>query len=222
MGVVAAIMLADSIDLSPFVGASTRAAGVTIAILPTLAVVSVVGLVVALAVSLAGGLVARRRLPARVLRADSITDTITDLGVAMNPNAQAPDLATLTAAAQRTPDPYGHDGRASSAHNLVRIYRTEGVEVVALQGLDLTVDRGELLALVGASGSGKSTLLNILAGLDVPTAGYARVAEHDLLGMDGRARVRYTRETIGSLSGSRPAATCCPTCPPRRTWRCRC
>lgn len=65
--------------------------------------------------------------------------------------------------------------------NLVRIYRTDGVEVVALQGLDLLVDRGELLAIVGSSGSGKSTLLNILSGLDLPTAGLARVAGRDLL-----------------------------------------
>ena len=59
---------------------------------------------------------------------------------------------------------------------LVRIFKTEGVEVVALQGLDLVVDRGELLAVVGASGSGKSTMLNILSGLDVPTAGVAEIS----------------------------------------------
>ena len=51
---------------------------------------------------------------------------------------------------------------------LVRIFKTEGVEVVALQGLDLVIERGELVAIVGASGSGKSTLLNILSGLDEP------------------------------------------------------
>ena len=56
---------------------------------------------------------------------------------------------------------------------LVRIYKPEGVEVVALQGLDLPCGSGELMAIVGASGSGKSTLLNILSGLDVPTAGRA-------------------------------------------------
>ena len=59
---------------------------------------------------------------------------------------------------------------------LVRIFKSEGVEVVALQGLELTVDRGELLAIVGASGSGKSTLLSILSGLDSPTAAPARTA----------------------------------------------
>ncbi|MEU5789547.1 ATP-binding cassette domain-containing protein [Micromonospora purpureochromogenes] len=60
---------------------------------------------------------------------------------------------------------------ARAGGGLVRIFKAEGVEVVALQGLDLVVDRGELMALVGASGSGKSTLLTILSGLDVPTAG---------------------------------------------------
>ncbi|HEY8451555.1 MAG: ABC transporter ATP-binding protein [Micromonosporaceae bacterium] len=80
---------------------------------------------------------------------------------------------------------------------LVRIFKTEGVEVVALQGLDLVVDRGEMVAIVGASGSGKSTLLNILSGLDEPTAGTARVAGHDLLGMSPRQRLRYRRHTVG-------------------------
>ncbi|WP_305783120.1 ABC transporter ATP-binding protein [Symbioplanes lichenis] len=80
---------------------------------------------------------------------------------------------------------------------LVRIFKTEGVEVVALQSLDLTVDRGELLAIVGASGSGKSTMLNILSGLDVPTAGIARVAGYDLLTMNARRRLRYRRKIVG-------------------------
>jgi ABC-type lipoprotein export system ATPase subunit len=80
---------------------------------------------------------------------------------------------------------------------LVRIYKPEGVEVVALQGLDLTVSRGELVAIVGTSGSGKSTLLNILSGLDVPTAGSARVAGFDLLKLSARRRLEYRRRTVG-------------------------
>ena len=80
---------------------------------------------------------------------------------------------------------------------LVRIFKTEGVEVVALQGLDLVVDRGELVAIVGASGSGKSTVLNILSGLDEPTAGVARVAGNDLLGMSARRRLAYRRHVVG-------------------------
>jgi ABC-type lipoprotein export system ATPase subunit len=80
---------------------------------------------------------------------------------------------------------------------LVRIFQTEGVEVMALQGLDLVVDRGELLAVVGASGSGKSTMLNILSGLDEPTAGIARVAGFELLGMTAKRRLEYRRRIVG-------------------------
>ncbi|MFF2452042.1 ABC transporter ATP-binding protein [Isoptericola sp. NPDC058082] len=80
---------------------------------------------------------------------------------------------------------------------LVRIFATDGIEVQALQGLDLAVDRGGLVALVGASGSGKSTLLNILSGMDLPTAGSAVVAGTDLLAMTRRDRVRYQRSTVG-------------------------
>jgi putative ABC transport system ATP-binding protein len=82
---------------------------------------------------------------------------------------------------------------------LVRIYVAEGIEVQALQGLDLVVAQGELTALVGASGSGKSTLMNILAGLDAPTAGGVRVAEHDLAVMTGRARLAYRRQVVGFI-----------------------
>ena len=70
---------------------------------------------------------------------------------------------------------------------LVRIHRTAGVEVQALQGLDLRVQERAMLAVVGASGSGKSTLLGILAGLDTPSAGRAvvgtarRCAPHDAI-----------------------------------------
>ena len=67
-------------------------------------------------------------------------------------------------------------GAVIACDSLVRIYSTAGIEVQALQGLDLLIEPGELTALVGASGSGKSTLLNILAGLDTPTAGRARAA----------------------------------------------
>ncbi|MEV4352530.1 ABC transporter ATP-binding protein [Actinoplanes sp. NPDC049596] len=81
--------------------------------------------------------------------------------------------------------------------SLVRIYQTGSIEVQALQGLDLTVDSGEMIAVVGASGSGKSTLLSILAGLDAPTAGRARVEKWNLLSMSSADRVRYRRHTVG-------------------------
>jgi putative ABC transport system ATP-binding protein len=66
---------------------------------------------------------------------------------------------------------------------LVKIYKIANLEVVALQGLDLLVHRGELLGVVGASGSGKSTLMNILGGLDRPSAGRVSVDGRDLLKM---------------------------------------
>ncbi|HEX5859770.1 MAG TPA: ABC transporter ATP-binding protein [Microbacterium sp.] len=81
--------------------------------------------------------------------------------------------------------------------DLVRIFTAQGVEVQALQGLNLLIERGELVAVVGASGSGKSTLLSILSSLDTPTAGVARVAGHDLLAMSARERVRFRRESVG-------------------------
>ena len=112
-----------------------------------------------------------------------------------------PDLATLQQRArERAAARAGGTDRLQGhivCDGLVRIFKTEGVEVVALQGLDLTVERGELLAIVGASGSGKSTLLNILSGLDAPTAGLARVAGYDLLAMSARRRLRYRRRTVG-------------------------
>jgi putative ABC transport system ATP-binding protein len=82
---------------------------------------------------------------------------------------------------------------------LVRIYTAEGIEVQALQGLDLVVGSGELTAVVGASGSGKSTLMNILAGLDAPTAGAVRVAGHDLSAMTARQRLEYRRSAVGFI-----------------------
>jgi ABC-type lipoprotein export system ATPase subunit len=81
--------------------------------------------------------------------------------------------------------------------NLVKIYKVAELEVVALQGLDLVVEAGELIAIVGASGSGKSTLQNILGGLDTPTAGAARVAGFDLASLTARERTIYRREVVG-------------------------
>jgi ABC-type lipoprotein export system ATPase subunit/bifunctional DNA-binding transcriptional regulator/antitoxin component of YhaV-PrlF toxin-antitoxin module len=81
--------------------------------------------------------------------------------------------------------------------NLVKIYKIADLEVVALQGLDLVVDYGELMAIVGASGSGKSTLLNILGGLDHPSAGKVYVDGQDLLKVTGKAMDTYRREKVG-------------------------
>ena len=82
---------------------------------------------------------------------------------------------------------------------LVRIYSGDGIEVQALQGLDLLIAEGELTALIGAAGSGKSTLMNILAGLDAPTAGAVWVADHNLGAMSAKARLGYRRSTVGFI-----------------------
>jgi peptide/nickel transport system ATP-binding protein len=81
--------------------------------------------------------------------------------------------------------------------NLVKIYKIADLEVVALQGLDLTVSKGDILALVGPSGAGKSTLLNVIGGLDSPSAGKVQIAKHDLLAMNNKERVEYKRNMVG-------------------------
>jgi putative ABC transport system ATP-binding protein len=81
--------------------------------------------------------------------------------------------------------------------NLVKIYKVTEIEVVALQGLDLAVEPGELMGIVGASGSGKSSLLNVLGGLDQPSAGRVMVGGQDLLKMTDRELDRYRRTKVG-------------------------
>jgi ABC-type lipoprotein export system ATPase subunit len=94
--------------------------------------------------------------------------------------------------------PTGADGMIV-CDRLVRIYYGEGIEVQALQGLDLMIAEGELTALIGAAGSGKSTLVNILAGLDTPTAGKAWVAGRNLGAMSAQQRLAYRRSVVGFI-----------------------
>ena len=81
--------------------------------------------------------------------------------------------------------------------DLFKIYKIADLEVVALRGLDLNVDHGEVVAIVGASGSGKSTLLNILAGYDSPSAGAIQVGGRDLLRMSTREVEQYRQREVG-------------------------
>src|SRR5215472_15397267 len=109
--------------------------------------------------------------------------------------AAAAGVAGLGAEAHRARKSYG-EGALVVCDQVVRIYTGEGIEVQALQGLDLLIDQGELVALMGASGSGKSTLMNILAGLDTPTAGRVRVAGHDLGALSAKERLMYRRQQV--------------------------
>ncbi len=81
--------------------------------------------------------------------------------------------------------------------NVVKIYKVADLEVVALQGVDLEIQSGEMMALIGPSGSGKSTLMNILGGLDTPSAGQVQVGSHNLLDMKRREQVLYRRKAVG-------------------------
>jgi len=83
------------------------------------------------------------------------------------------------------------------AENLVKIYKTKDLEVMALQGLDLLIERGEVMAIIGNSGSGKSTLLNMIGGLDKPSAGKLFVDGKDLFKMKERDLVDYKTTTVG-------------------------
>jgi putative ABC transport system ATP-binding protein len=86
-----------------------------------------------------------------------------------------------------------------TCENLVKIYQLDGVEVMALQGLDLHVRRGEMVGIIGASGSGKTTLLNVLGGLDRPSAGKVQVEEYDLLKLSESQLDLYRRKMVGFL-----------------------
>lgn len=83
--------------------------------------------------------------------------------------------------------------------DLFKIYKIADLEVVALRGLDLNVQRSEVVAIVGASGSGKSTLLNILAGYDSPSAGRVSVGDKDLLRMTPNETELYRRDEVGFI-----------------------
>ena len=83
------------------------------------------------------------------------------------------------------------------ADGLVKIYKSKQTEVLALQGLDLTVETGELTAIIGNSGSGKSTFLNMIGGLDRPSAGSLLVGGKNLFTMTEKELVIYKRDTVG-------------------------
>jgi len=94
----------------------------------------------------------------------------------------------------------------TSAHDDAPVIRVSGlhkrfhdgqIDVHVLQGIDLTVQRGETLAIVGASGSGKSTLLHLMGGLDAPTAGHVDLAGRDFAAMDSAQQGEWRNRHLG-------------------------
>ncbi len=81
--------------------------------------------------------------------------------------------------------------------DLKKTYRSGDVDVHALRGVNLSVDKGEFLSVVGPSGSGKSTLFNILGGLTPPTSGSIHIDGRDLLKMTDRQRTELRKKTVG-------------------------
>ncbi|MGE5110831.1 MAG: ABC transporter ATP-binding protein [Acidobacteriaceae bacterium] len=88
---------------------------------------------------------------------------------------------------------------AVRAVDVVRQYRMGASLIRAADGVSLTIERAEFVALLGASGSGKSTLLNLIAGLDRPTSGAIYVLGRDLAKMSSEDLARYRRETVGMI-----------------------
>ena len=82
---------------------------------------------------------------------------------------------------------------------LKKIYSENGLPVEAVRGIDLTINRGEFLAIVGPSGSGKTTLLNLISGLDHPTSGEVWLSGQKLSAMSGRQLSDFRREQIGFI-----------------------
>ncbi len=97
------------------------------------------------------------------------------------------------------PDMQGEEEDADliECDSLVKIYKTKEIEVMALQGLDLTIKRGELMSVIGKSGSGKSTLMNIVGGLEKPSAGRIVVAGKNLSELSEKEMVEYRKKMIG-------------------------
>ena len=105
-------------------------------------------------------------------------------------------------------------GPIIECENLVKIYKTKDIEVLALQGLELTISRGEMMAIIGNSGSGKSTFLNMIGGLDRPSAGRLIVDGKDLFKLSDAELVQYKKNTVGFVwqNNARNLLPCLTAC----------
>ncbi len=82
-------------------------------------------------------------------------------------------------------------------HKLSKIYNSSEVQVRALNGIDLTIQKGEFTAIVGPSGSGKTTFLNMLGGLDSPSAGEIKIGGTDIAGLSSSQMIDFRLKNIG-------------------------
>ncbi|CAI8311141.1 ABC transporter ATP-binding protein [Porticoccaceae bacterium] len=83
------------------------------------------------------------------------------------------------------------------ARDLARSYEQAGNDLSVLQGINLEIEKGEKLAIIGVSGSGKTTLLNVLGGLDDPNAGSVVVCDRDWQGLDASERAAWRNQHVG-------------------------
>jgi len=90
-----------------------------------------------------------------------------------------------------------NSGPIIQTHDLQKVYRVGEVDVPALRGVDLSVERGEFISIVGPSGSGKSTLFHIIGGLTPPSSGQVTVDGNDLASLSDAGRTRLRRSTVG-------------------------
>lgn len=84
-----------------------------------------------------------------------------------------------------------------TCEGLVKIYMTDNRKVMALEGLDLTIEDGEMIAIIGKSGSGKSTLLHMIGGLETPTAGSLLINGRDISALKEKEMAAYRRNAVG-------------------------
>lgn len=115
----------------------------------------------------------------------------------MNEQDNKSFMAAYTASTDKELEDYLNDEVMILCENLVKIYKTKDTEVLALQGLELMVNKGEFVAIIGSSGSGKSTFLNMIGGLDRPSAGKLYVDGKDLFKLNEAEYVKYKQETVG-------------------------
>lgn len=121
------------------------------------------------------------------------SDSVVDHGFAKSDGIQS----VATEGSGDEPVRYGSEENIIECDSLVKIYKTDDVEVMALQGLELNIKYGELMAVIGKSGSGKSTLLNMIGGLERPTAGKLYADGKDLFSMTDKELVEYRKHTVG-------------------------